>query len=313
MNAPDKIVLEHAGALGDFLLAWPALVSVARYFAGRPVYHCVRPAHAHWLAPVAAPCPPELRRALDARYGATAWPEALDGVLVVRPGLARRPEVPASPWFWFLRGVVEGRQVSPRELYRDALAARGIPALAQAAVLFRDAFGGHAPQGRTVLLFPGAGHPDKAWPLRRLEALAERLAGQGARPVFVLGPAEAERGLAPRGGELLRPESLPELSRALCAARCVVGPDSGPLHLAAGHGVPGVALFGPTSPRQWGPPGMAVLTAGLPCSPCVAMTAGAFAAQCPRPLPCLDGISVDAVWDAIEPWLLPMPPASGRG
>jgi heptosyltransferase-1 len=35
----------------------------------------------------------------------------------------------------------------------------------------------------------------------------------------------------------------------------VVGLDSGPLHLAAALGRPGVALFGPTSPERNGPYG----------------------------------------------------------
>jgi ADP-heptose:LPS heptosyltransferase len=303
MHPPDKIVLEHAGALGDFFLAWPALVSVARHFPGRPVHHHVRPAHARWLAPVATPCPPGLRCALEARYAGDAWPEALRGVLVVRPGLARRPELPTSPDFWFLRGLVEGRTVSPRELYRDALAARGIAGIQDAGALFRQLFGGHAPEGDTVLLFPGAGHPDKAWPLDRLETLAERLGRRGLRPVFVLGPAEAERGVVPGAGEILRPGSLEALSEAIRAARFVVGPDCGPLHLAALHGVPGLALFGPTSFRQWGPPGLSILAAGLACSPCVAMTSGRFAPDCPRPLPCLAGIGLEDVWEKVRGWL----------
>jgi ADP-heptose:LPS heptosyltransferase len=303
MNGPDKIVLEHAGALGDFLLAWPALVSVARHFAGRPVHAAVRPAHAHWLSPLATPCPPELRRALETRFAGDTWPGELEGVLVVRPGLARRPDIPSSPFFWFLRGLDPNRPVSPRELYRDALAARGVPCLADPAGLFRGLFGSQAPVGRTVLLFPGAGHLDKAWPLDRLETLAEGISRRGGEPVFVLGPAEAERGIAPTAGTVLRPASLEELSLAIRTARCVVGPDSGPMHLAALHGVPGVALFGPTSPRQWGPEGIAILTAGLACAPCTAMTSGQFAQACPRPLPCLAGITVEAVMRSLEPWL----------
>jgi len=303
MNPPDKIVLEHAGALGDFLLAWPALISVVRHFSGCPAYHYVRPAHAHWLLPVAAPCPPELRRALEARYAGGPWPAALSGVLVVRPGLARRPELPASPDFWFLRGLVEGSTVSPRERYSDALAARGVPIVQDGPALFQQCFGGQLPGGNTVLFFPGAGHMDKTWPLSRLEALAGRVAERGLRSVFVLGPAEEERGIVPSRGEILRPESLEALAAAIRAARFVVGPDSGPLHLAAMHGVPGLALFGPTSPRQWGPPGMPVVTAGLACAPCAALTSGQFAQDCPRPLPCLAGITVEAVWARLEPWL----------
>lgn len=303
MNPPDKIVLEHAGALGDFLLAWPALASVAHHFAGRPILAAVRPAHAHWLAPLAAPCPPEVRRALDARFAGASWPKELEGVLVVRPGLAKRPDLPASPWFWFLRGLVEGSSEAPGHHYQDALAARGVAGVTDQTALFRRLFGGHEPVGRTALFFPGAGHPDKAWPLENLEALADAVGRRGFHPLFVLGPAEQERGIMPATGDILRPDSLRELAEAIRQARFVVGPDCGPMHLAGLHGVPGVALFGPTSPRQWGPPGLTLLTAGLVCSPCVAMTAGAFAPNCPRPLPCLSGITVSAVVEALGPWL----------
>lgn len=303
MNPPDKVVLEHAGALGDFLLAWPALVAVAAHFRGREIYAHVRPAHQAWLRPWAKPCPPELRRALDARFASDTWPKALEGVLVVRPGLANRPEIPESPWFWFLRGVKDSVEVSPRDHYQNALAARGIPWLdAPAETLFQNHFGGHAPLGQTALLFPGAGHPDKCWPLSQMEALAGKLANHGLSPLFVLGPAEEERGVQPLGN-CLRPDSIEALGTALRQARFVVGPDCGPLHLAAMHGVPGVALFGPTSPRQWGPHGLSILTAGLACAPCAALTSGHFAPECPRPLPCLADITVDRVLTALAPWL----------
>lgn len=308
MNPPDKVVLEHAGALGDFLLAWPALVAVARHFAGTKIYFAVRPAHAPWLLPWAEPCPPALRQALDARFAGETWPRELDGVLVVRPGLGVRPEVANSPWFWFLRGIMDGRSESPRTLYRNALASRGIPWLPTApSALFQQHFGGHAPVGQTALLFPGAGHPDKSWLLPNLEALAGEIAKRGITPVFILGPAEEERGIRP-AGTCLRPDSLEALGRALCAARFVVGPDCGPLHLAAMHGVPGLALFGPTSARQWGPPGLSIMTAGRACSPCVAITSGPFAPSCPRPLPCLADIGVADVLAALAPWL----PAAGQ-
>ena len=303
MGTPDKIVLEHAGALGDFLLAWPAFLSLVRHFADLPVFYAVRPAHAHWMAPLARPCPPELRRALDARFAETAWPKTLENTLVVRPGLAVRPALPESENFLFLQGVVPGTWEPPQTRYREALAARHIPFATDFAATFRDLFGAHAPQGATALLFPGAGHPDKAWPLARFECLSAMLQQRGIRPVFVLGPAERDRGLAPGTGKCLAPENLTELAAAIRSTRFVVGPDCGPLHLAGLHGVPGVALFGPTSPRQWGPSGLDILTAGLSCSPCAEVTSGDFAAGCPRPLPCLEAVTVEQVWNKLQQWL----------
>jgi ADP-heptose:LPS heptosyltransferase len=299
MHFPDKVVLEHTGALGDFLLAWPVFLSLTRYFADRPV-HCAVPAsHAPWLAPWATSCPPGLRRALGDRFREDGWPSALADTLVVRPGLGRRPDFPQCDSFWFLRGMIPGREASPTALYREALAARGIPFAADFAAVFRAHFGRYDSTGDTALLFPGAGNQDKAWPPYRLEHLAGMLRKRGVRPVFVLGPVERERGVRPAGGEILEPRDLGELSAALCTARCVVGPDCGPLHLAALHGVPGVALFGPTSPAQWGPPGMAVVTAGLACAPCTTTTADRFAPACPRPLPCMAGMAADAVCKAL--------------
>lgn len=298
MRTPDKIVLEHTGALGDFLLAWPAFLSLCRHFAGLPIAFAVSPSHAPWLLPLAAACDPGLRRDLDARYADEVWPASLQGSLIVRPGLAGSPW-PEREGFWFLRGIESGRDLSPREMYRLALKRKGVPFASDFKETFQRLFGRHAPQGDTALLFPGAGHPDKAWALSRLECLASRLRTHDIRAVFVLGPVERERGFAPKDCEVVTPSSLQALSAALCAARFAVGPDSGPLHLAGMHGVPGVALFGPTSARQWGPLGLSVVTAGLDCAPCVAVTADAFAPDCPRPLPCLEGIGVEAVLAAL--------------
>ncbi len=295
MGTPDKIVLEHTGALGDFLLAWPALLSVARHFTGLPIFFAVRPSHGRWLAPLASPCPPELRRALDARFAGEAWPEALRRTLVVRPGLAARPDVAENANFLFLPGLRPGVRESPTALYRRELERHGIPFVMNYPAIFRNYFGGHAPRGDTALLFPGAGHPDKAWPLARLETLAGMLRERGIRPVHVLGPAEAERGLRPAGAEVIEPGDLGELAGAVRAARFVVGPDCGPMHLAGLHGVPGVALFGPTAPEQWGPPGLDIVTANRSCAPCADMTSGEFAGHCPRPLPCLEGIDAEKV------------------
>ena len=299
MKPPDKIVLEHAGALGDFFLAWPAFLSVVRHFPDVAAFAAVRPSLAGYLAPLAAPCPPDLRRALDARFAAAVWPEALADTLVVRPGLGVRPQLPPSDRFLYLAGVVPGSLESPRGHYRKVLEAHGIPWAEDWRETFQTLFGSHAPTTDGVLLFPGAGHPDKCWPQDRLAALARGLTARGLRPVYVLGPAEQERGLAPADGAVLALETVEELSRALCMARAVVGPDCGPLHLAGLHGVPGVAIFGPTSPRQWGPVGLDVVTTGMACAPCAVVTSGAFAAACPRPLPCLAGVGHEAVLERL--------------
>jgi heptosyltransferase-1 len=49
--------------------------------------------------------------------------------------------------------------------------------------------------------------------------------------------------------------SVPGLIALLRRSRLMVGPDTGPVHLAAAIGVPTVGLFGPTDPRRNGPYG----------------------------------------------------------
>jgi heptosyltransferase-1 len=46
---------------------------------------------------------------------------------------------------------------------------------------------------------------------------------------------------------------LPGLIDATRRATAIVGVDSGPMHLAAALGKPGVAIFGPTDPSRNGP------------------------------------------------------------
>ena len=62
------------------------------------------------------------------------------------------------------------------------------------------------------------------------------------------------------------------LAALLAQASLVLGPDSGPLHLAVAVGAPTVHLFGPADPVRfgpWGPPARhRVLVSGWTCAPC---------------------------------------------
>ncbi|KUG27690.1 hypothetical protein ASZ90_002453 [hydrocarbon metagenome] len=306
-NDFGRIVFEHNGALGDMLMAWPAALSLFSHFRGVPHFFRTRPGHATFFAALgAAACPPEAGHALDTLYGTGRWPSALAKTLVVRPGLVRRPDVPDDPRFLFLPGVVPGRDEPPRVLYREALAARGIPWVDGWPAAFRDRFGGRpaiafpgSPGRPTVLVFPGAGHVKKTWPMAHFLGVAEMLAQTGAEPVFVLGPAEVERGTGSGPWPRLVPENLMELMAALGTARAVLGADCGPMHLAGLMGIPGVSVFGPTSPRQWGPVGMAVVRADMPCGPCVQVTSEDFAPGCPVPPPCLTGVGAERAYAAL--------------
>ena len=102
--------------------------------------------------------------------------------------------------------------------------------------------------GRIVLI-PGAGKPQKQWPVERFRELARRI---GPKALSVWGPGERElaEGI---GAEVAPATNLRELARVLRDASIVVGSDTGPLHLAAALGTRVVGLYGPTNPARNGP------------------------------------------------------------
>jgi ADP-heptose:LPS heptosyltransferase len=91
--------------------------------------------------------------------------------------------------------------------------------------------------------------------------------------------------------------ALPDLATFLAVlkrARLFISGDTGPLHLAAGLGVPTIALFGPSSPQQWAPLGeQHRALQGAPCS------CSTDSALCRAPRPCMAAISPDAVLQLI--------------
>jgi ADP-heptose:LPS heptosyltransferase len=145
---------------------------------------------------------------------------------------------------------------------------------------------GHTVAGERVpgmiLLFPGAGWPQKRWPLDRFVALGELLrnAGRSAAMLFAAeehaAAEEARRlqaGDAARGAEGgavdlrvdVRVPDGPELLDLLSRAAGVVANDSGAAHLAAALGIPTVAVFGPTNPGICGPLGARVRVVRTDC------------------------------------------------
>lgn len=110
---------------------------------------------------------------------------------------------------------------------------------------------GELPEGDFVLASPLAGWAGKQWPLEFYTALAGRLREELGIPLVLSAPPQAA--------------ALPDLQLYRCSvsglihatrrALAVVGIDSGPLHLAAALGKPGVAIFGPTDPARNGPHG----------------------------------------------------------
>jgi ADP-heptose:LPS heptosyltransferase len=137
----------------------------------------------------------------------------------------------------------------------------------------------HSLTGRAVLtIAPGSGAREKNWPEEFFLAVAnwwrERTGGIS---VLLIGPVEAARGGIDRLSEHCLAVGDLRLSQAaalISRSAVYLGNDSGVSHLAAAVGVPTVALFGPSDPRQWAPRGgrVTVISRQIHCSPCSTST-----------------------------------------
>lgn len=306
----ETIIAMHAGALGDFLLVWPSLLALADLAQSRKaeLVWAGRDSYRVWTDPLGcAPCPAKIRQGLDELYSAQTLPQKLgdlEKALVVWFGLTRPPFAVDHPHLWFVPGICEQGFLSPRLAAKRHLQALGIAWPADWLKRFGRMFGRWSPDqcGGGVLLFAGAGHRAKQWPVVQYVELALWLQEQGLAPRFVYGPAELERGLDKEIADLSgnrfaasAPQDFTELSGLLLRARAVAGNDCGPMHLAGLLGVLGVVLFGPTSRRQWKPLGLESVTTDIPCRPCTRTTA---AIPCPEPR-CILEIQQQAVRDAL--------------
>jgi ADP-heptose:LPS heptosyltransferase len=148
-----------------------------------------------------------------------------------------------------------------------------------------------------TVLVPDAGMAVKRWPARRWAALAASLPG----PVFSVGPVD--------GAAEFPPTDLRGLAARFAAVGeaggVVVGPDTGPVRLAAAVGARTVALFGPTAASRYGLEEGANLQ-GLPECPHREPTAITeqvcwWEAQCPLATEpaCLLDLTVDRVREQV--------------
>jgi len=110
-----------------------------------------------------------------------------------------------------------------------------------------------------VVLSPAGGWRSKCWPLDRYGALCQRIADTlGLRCVLNYGTGEEDFAFAVKAASgkadpIAYNGSLTQLMALLRNAVCIVGGDTGPLHLAVALGTPAVAIFGPTDPARNGP------------------------------------------------------------
>jgi len=164
------------------------------------------------------------------------------------------------------------------------------------------------PGAKVVVLHIGAGNQFRDWGASNLAALADRLAVlQDVRMILVgatqdMSRAENIRKTRPKkilslAGKI----NLIELREVIARAALFVGPDSGPMHIAATTRAPIVALFGPTLPANFAPwkAEATLIEKPMDCRPCKQR-------QClTEDFRCLRSITVAEVFTACTQYLQP--------
>lgn len=268
----NSILAVRLGAMGDILHALPAVASLKKSFREKRIYWVVARKWMELLEgnPNIDEIVPFDRRGAGAL--AKTWrrlrairPEiAIDFQGLIQSAIAGRASRPDT-YFGLTRSLA--REPLAALFYNRRIEASGphrvetnlqLAAAAGAAVLAEESWippgqpEGELPAGPFLLTSPLAGWGSKQWPLACYEELGKRMRARGLELVANV-PLGRERELGQLAHLRLHTSSISGLIDATRRAIGVVGVDSGPLHLAAALGKPGVALFGPTDPAQNGP------------------------------------------------------------
>ncbi len=155
----------------------------------------------------------------------------------------------------FYSDPVVARSIHRVDRNLELAAAAGAPVAVHESPLPAGRAEGSLPQGPFVLACPLSGWRSKQWPLEYYARVAGRLSREAGVPLVLNGPPSESEALAGVPDAVLHLSSIEGLIHATRRATAVVGVDSGPLHIAAALGKPGVAIFGPTDPAQTGPYG----------------------------------------------------------
>ncbi len=174
------------------------------------------------------------------------------------------PEKPLPHESARLVQLLAGWQISPTRSLESEI--RADDSLADAAQKI-------LPSENSIICHVASSQPKKEWPLTHWAKLHQLVTGSGYQLVFTTARGEREaalmtelKNLAPDAVILPPVPELPLFLAVLARAKFFISGDTGPLHFAAGLGVPTLSLFGPTPPARWAPVGEKhVALAGSTC------------------------------------------------
>ncbi len=266
------ILAVRLGAMGDAIHALPAVCSLRASFPAARLLWLIEP---QWM-PLLDGNPAVDRAIPFDRRSASSVVSALREIRRERPAFAvdfqgllksaiparlACPEVfgfdrtflreKAAHWFYARTASPTGAHVVDMNL--DLAQAAGARRRVISFPLPAGSEEGRLPRAPYLLACPFAGWAHKQWPIERYAELG-RLSRAAGLPLVLNGPPGSEAALAATGCDV-HVSGLAGLIHATRGAAAIAGVDSGPMHLAAALGIPGVAVFGPTDPARNGPYG----------------------------------------------------------
>lgn len=304
---PKKILFIQLSALGDTILAMPAIRAIRHTFPNAEVTMLASPTNLNYLAE----CPYIDRRipfhkpggrlisllrrerfdwAIDLEH----WPR-LSALLAYATGAPMRLGFSTKEQYRHFLFTETVPHIQGRHEVRNflSLAARLNCSVQELGleVWWREkerawvrevlAAEGISLEKSLIVLHPEAGRrgePRRRWPQVRYVALANALVAKyGAQIVLTGAPDEvavseeiAER-MTHRAIILAGRTDVNQLAALFADATLVVSGNCGPMHLAAAVGTPVIGVHGPTSFAQWGPwsRDASIVRAPIPCSPCL--------------------------------------------
>lgn len=290
------VVIIHPGAIGDVLLAIPAIHRLKARFPGRRVVLCAKGAVARFLQECG-----EIHEwiSLESRGAARLFDDPCEVSDNLRDWLARcdclvgwmydeSGNLTRGFQYWGIREIrIESpfslRLLSKHQQERfletidDGTAAPSVPSRLKLPVsaldrglacLQENSIRADRPM---ILIHIGSGSRHKCLKPGRLYAVISRIQSAGVSLALLAGPDEDEWlshvvGQHPQRPAIIRGLDLLSVAGLIANVDVFIGHDSGITHLSALLGTRTVALFGPTDPGRWAPRGNHVtVLRGEPC------------------------------------------------
>lgn len=259
MHNKKSFLICHRGALGDFILTWPAIYCLREVLPhyqfigiGRTEY--MRLAVSFGLLDTYIDkesaglldffCGRSIPEKIGSPHGAVLWLTEGQKVADLLKKSASLPVVSIAPF--------PDEQTHLAQYYCSVVQSYFPITVPQE---LSDYFPLRATEGQYALIHPGSGSPGKNYSPQFYRVLADELRRLGYPKVgFIFGPVEEEKMNAEdfAGEWIERPKDVEALAGLLSGASLYIGNDSGVSHLSGFVGTPTIALYKTTDPNIWG-------------------------------------------------------------